>query len=227
MEFVAAYWPAISLTLLLSLVTTLVLIVVATPLAWWLARSRSPMAALVAALVTVPLVLPPTVIGFYFLIALGPNGPGGLLAGLWGGRTLAFSFPGLVMGSVVYSLPFMVGPARIGFAGVGRETMETAAGLGARPFIAFFTIAVPLARKGLMAGTILAFAHTVGEFGVVLMIGGNIAGKTKVLSIAIFDAVERLQWQDAHLLALGMVVFAFAVVAATSLIDRRAGEAVR
>jgi molybdate transport system permease protein len=200
---------------------TLILVVVATPIAWWLARSRAAFKEAVAALVALPLVLPPTVLGFYLLIVLGPNGPGGALAAGWGGRTLAFSFAGLVIGSVLFSLPFVVQPLRNAFAAVGEEPLEAAMTLGASRWQCFWRVEFPLARPGYLAGGILGFAHTVGEFGVVLMIGGNIPGQTKTLSIAIYDYVERLQWDKAHLLAAGMVIFAFAVVSATMLIDRR------
>jgi molybdate transport system permease protein len=213
--------PAVALTLGLAAVTTALLVLLATPLAVWLAFSRSRWVDPVASVAAVPLVLPPTVLGFYLLIALGPNGPGGALAQLFGERTLAFSFGGLVIGSVVYSLPFMVQPLRNAFAAVGRDTLETAASLGAGPLQQFFRICLPLARPGYISGAVLTFAHTVGEFGVVLMIGGNIPGETKVLSIAIYDYVERLQWAEAHVLALGMVVFAFAVIAVTMAVDRR------
>lgn len=221
MNLLTNYGSAIRLSLELAFVTTLVLVALGLPLSWWLARSRFWGKELVASLLAMPLVLPPTVIGFYFLIALGPNGPGGWIASFWGGRTLAFSFWGLVMGSIVYSLPFMVGPLRLAFEGVSEDVLESASTLGATPLVRFFTIVLPLARPGILAGVILTFAHTVGEFGVVLMIGGNIPGETKVLSIAIFDAVEQLNWGEAHLMALGMVVFAFAVVSATAMIDRR------
>lgn len=227
MSVLASYAPAIWLTALLALVTTLLLIIIGAPIAWWLARSEARGKELVAALVSLPLILPPTVIGFYLLIALGPNGPGGIIASLWGARTLAFSFEGLVIGSVVYSLPFMVGPLRLAFEAISREVLESAATLGASPMTSFFTVAAPLARNGLIAGAILSFAHTVGEFGVVLMIGGNIPGETRVLSVAIYDAVEQLEWGDAHILAFLMVIFAFAVASLTMLIDRRASQIVR
>jgi molybdate transport system permease protein len=175
----------------------------------------------VAAVVALPLVLPPTVLGFYLLLMLGPNGPGGALAGLWGGRTLAFSFPGLVIGSVIYSLPFMVQPVRNAFEAIGERPLEVAATLRANGWDRFFTVALPLARAGILSGAVLAFAHTVGEFGVVLMIGGNIPGKTKVLSLAMYDYVEGLQWGEAHVLAAGMVIFSFVVIAATMLLERR------
>jgi molybdate transport system permease protein len=217
----ADIWTPVSLTLSLATINTLVLLVLGTPIAWWLARSRSRYRDLVGALVAMPLVLPPTVLGFYLLIALGPNGPGGWIAALWGGRTLAFSFTGLVIGSFFYSLPFMVQPLRNGFAAIGEEPLEAAATLGASGWQRFWRIALPLARPGYITGAVMTFAHTVGEFGVVLMIGGNIPGQTKVIAIALYDHVERLQWQEAHVIALGMVVFAFVVIAVTLSIDRR------
>ena len=174
-----------------------------------------------AAVVALPLVLPPTVLGFYLLVAFGPDGPGGALAGLWGARTLAFTFEGLVIGSVVYSLPFVVQPIRNAFEAVGDRPLEVAATLRASPARAFWTVAVPLARPGFLTGAVLGFAHTVGEFGVVLMIGGNIPGETKVLSVAIYDFVETLRWREANILAGGMVVFAFAVILAMMLIEKR------
>ncbi len=215
---------AIALTLSLATIVTAVLLLVATPIAWWLTRSRASWKEAVAALVALPLVLPPTVLGFYLLIALGPFGPGGALAGLWGARTLAFSFEGLVIGSVIYSLPFMVQPLRNAFESFGEEPLEAAATLGATPWQTFIRVAVPLARAGYLTGAVLTFAHTVGEFGVVLMIGGNIPGETKVLSIAIYDYVESLQWTEAHVLAAGMVIFAFVTITATMLVDRRLGR---
>jgi molybdate transport system permease protein len=214
----------VALSLTLALVVTALLIVIATPIAWWLCRSRWRGKEMVAAVVSLPLVLPPTVLGFYLLIALGPNGPGGAIASLWGARTLAFSFEGLVLGSIIYSLPFMVQPLRSAFEAFGDEPIEAAHTLGANARQTFFRVAMPLARGGYMAGAVLTFAHTVGEFGVVLMIGGNIPGETKVLSIAIYDYVERLEWGNAHILAAGMVVFAFIVVTAVMMIERRVGN---
>jgi molybdate transport system permease protein len=213
--------PPIGLTLSLAAITTLVLLVVGVPLAWGLARWRWAGKEMVAALVTLPLVLPPTVLGFYLLLLLGPSGPGGALAGLWGGRTLAFSFPGLVIGSVIYSLPFMVQPVRNAFEAEGDRPFEVAATLRAGPWDRFFSVALPLARAGILSGSVLAFAHTVGEFGVVLMIGGNIPGRTKVLSLAMYDYVEGLHWAEAHVVAGGMVVFSFVVIAVTMLLERR------
>ena len=211
----------IGLTLALAAITTLVLLAVGVPIAWGLARWRWGGKEAVAAVLALPLVLPPTVLGFYLLLLLGPSGPGGALAGLFGGRTLAFSFPGLVIGSVVYSLPFMVQPVRNAFEAIGERPLEVAATLRAGPWDRFFTVALPLARAGILSGAVLAFAHTVGEFGVVLMIGGNIPGQTKVLSLAMYDYVEGLHWGEAHILAAGMVLFSFLVIAATMLIERR------
>ena len=212
------------LTLTLALIVTLILLVVGTPIAWWLCRTRSPLQAPIAAVVSLPLVLPPTVLGFYLLLAFGPNGPGGLLAPLWGARTLAFSFEGLVIASVLYSLPFMAQPLRTAFEALGDEPLEAAATLGAGRWTTFFRVVIPLSRTGYLTGAILSFAHTVGEFGVVLMIGGNIPGKTKLVSMAIYDFVERLEWDKAHILAGGMVLFAFVVITAVMLIDRRVGR---
>ena len=212
---------SIFLSMALASATTLILLVLATPLAWWLAHSRARWKEAIAAVISIPLVLPPTVLGFYLLIALGPNGPGGMLASLWGARTLAFSFPGLLIGSVLYSMPFVVQPIRNAFEAVGERPLEVAATLRASPWRAFWTVAVPLASPGFLTGAILGFAHTVGEFGVVLMIGGNIPGQTKVLSIAVFDYVETSQWRTAHLLAGGMVVFSFCVIFSMMLIEKR------
>lgn len=202
----------ILLTLALAILTTLILLIVGTPLAWWLARSKARWKELVAALVTMPLVIPPTVLGFYLLIILGPDGPGGALASLWGMKTLAFTFSGLLFGSVLYSMPFVVQPIRLAFEAIGERPFEVAATLRASPWRAFWTVAVPLASPGFLTGAILGFAHTLGEFGVVFMIGGNIPGKTKVLSVAIFDYVEIGEWRSAHILAAGMIIFSFCVV---------------
>jgi len=214
-------WQPVRLTIELAAITTIVLLVVGTPIAWWLARSKAWWKEAVAALVAMPLVLPPTVLGFYLLLMLGPYGPGGLIAGLWGARTLAFTFEGLVIGSVFYSMPFVVQPIRNAFAAIGDRPLEVAATLRASPRRAFWTVAVPMARPGFLTGAVLGFAHTVGEFGVVLMIGGNIPGETKVLSVAIYDYVETSQWREANILAAGMVVFAFAVILSIALIEKR------
>ncbi|MFZ1885169.1 MAG: molybdate ABC transporter permease subunit [Rhodoplanes sp.] len=214
-------WQPVRLTIELAAITTIVLLVVGTPIAWWLARSKAWWKEAAAALIAMPLVLPPTVLGFYLLLMLGPNGPGGLIAGLWGARTLAFTFEGLIVGSVFYSMPFVVQPIRNAFAAIGDRPLEVAATLRASPRRAFWTVAVPMARPGFLTGAVLGFAHTVGEFGVVLMIGGNIPGKTKVLSVAIYDYVETSQWREANILAAGMVVFAFAVILSMTLIEKR------
>jgi molybdate transport system permease protein len=214
-------WPPIRLTLELAAITTTLLLIVGTPIAWWLARSKAVWKEAVAAVVALPLVLPPTVLGFYLLIFLGPDGPGGALASLWGARTLAFTFEGLVIGSVIYSMPFVVQPIRNAFEAFGERPLEAAATLRASPWDAFFSVALPLARPGIMTGAVLGFAHTVGEFGVVLMIGGNIPGKTKVLSIAIFDYVETLQWTPAHILSAGMLIFSFCVILTMMLLEKR------
>jgi molybdate transport system permease protein len=218
-------WQSARLTIELASLTTLILLLVGTPLAWWLARSKAWWTEPVATVVALPLVLPPTVLGFYLLVALGPSGPGGWLAGLWGGRTLAFTFEGLVIGSVLYSMPFVVQPIRNAFAAIGDRPLEVAATLRASPRRAFWTVAVPLARPGFLTAAVLGFAHTVGEFGLVLMIGGNIPGHTKVLSIAIFDYVEASRWREASIVAGGMVIFAFAVILTMTLIERRSAGA--
>lgn len=214
-------WPPIRLTLELAAITTTLLLIVGTPIAWWLARSKAVWKEAVAAVVALPLVLPPTVLGFYLLIFFGPDGPGGFLASFWGARTLAFTFEGLVIGSVIYSMPFVVQPIRNAFEAFGDRPLEAAATLRASPWDAFFSVALPLARPGIMTGAVLGFAHTVGEFGVVLMIGGNIPGKTKVLSIAIFDYVETLQWTPAHILSAGMLIFSFCVILTMMLLEKR------
>jgi molybdate transport system permease protein len=214
-------WPPVRLTLELAAITTMLLLIIGTPIAWWLARSKAVWKEAIAAVVALPLVLPPTVLGFYLLIFLGPDGPGGFVANLWGTRTLAFTFEGLVIGSVIYSMPFVVQPIRNAFEAFGDRPLEAAATLRASPWDAFFSVALPLARPGIMTGAVLGFAHTVGEFGVVLMIGGNIPGKTKVLSIAIFDYVETLQWTPAHILSAGMLIFSFCVILAMMLLEKR------
>ncbi len=220
----AELWSPIRLTLELAGATTVVLLLVGTPIAWWLARARSRWKEVVAAVVALPLVLPPTVLGFYLLILLGPDGPGGWVAGLFGGRSLAFTFEGLVIGSVLYSMPFVVQPIRNAFEAFGERPLEVAATLRASPWDAFWSVAIPLARPGLMTGAVLGFAHTVGEFGVILMIGGSIPGETKVLSVAIYDYVETLRWTEAHILAGGMLAFSFAVLVTMMLLEKRIGR---
>jgi molybdate transport system permease protein len=214
-------WITTRLTIELAAITTIILLMVGTPIAWWLARSHAWWKEGVATIVALPLVLPPTVLGFYLLVALGPSGPGGLLATLWGARTLAFTFEGLVIGSIFYSMPFVVQPIRNAFEAIGDRPLEVAATLRASPTRAFWTVAVPLARPGFLTGAVLGFAHTVGEFGIVLMIGGNIPGETKVLSVAIYDYVETSRWYEASILSGGMLIFAFAVILAMMLIEKR------
>jgi molybdate transport system permease protein len=193
----------------------------ATPLAWWLARTRSWWRAPIGAVVALPLVLPPTVLGFYLLVTLGPQGPGGQLTQALGLGTLPFTFGGLLLGSVIYSLPFAVQPLQHAFEAVGARPMEVAATLRARPLDAFLSVALPLARPGFVTAAILSFAHTVGEFGVVLMMGGNIPGQTRVVSTQIYGHVEAMEYAQAHWLAGGMVLFAFAVLMALALFNRR------
>lgn len=209
------------LTLRLATITTAILLVIGTPLAWWLARSKARWKEAVAAVVALPLVLPPTVLGFYLLLLLGPEGPGGWIAGFWGGRTLAFTFEALVLASVVASLPFVVQPIRNAFEAIGERPFEVTATLRASPLDAFFTVALPLAGPGFLTAAVLGFAHTLGEFGVVLMIGGAVPGETKVLSISIFQYVEIGEWRPAHILAGGLLVFSFLVILAMMLLEKR------
>jgi molybdate transport system permease protein len=212
---------ALWITLKLAVVTTLILLLIGTPLAWWLARSHWRFKSLVETVVALPLVLPPTVLGFYLLVVLAPDGPvGGLMTGL-GGQPLAFTFTGLVVGSIIYSLPFVVQPLQGAFAAVGRRPLEVAATLRATPLDRFFTVAVPLAWPGFLTAMVLGFAHTVGEFGVVLMIGGNIPGQTQVLSIAIYDHVEALDYARAHWLAGGLLLLSFVMLLVVYTLNRR------
>lgn len=213
----------VATTLELAAVTTLLLLLLATPLAWWLARSRRWTKEIVGAVAALPLVLPPTVIGFYVLIALGPASPLMTLLHPFGIRSLAFTFPGLVIGSLFYSLPFAVQPLRTAFEGLGDRPLELAATMGAEPLDRFLTVGAPLARRGFVSAAILAFAHTMGEFGVVLMIGGGIPGKTEVLSTRIYSLVESLQFGEAHRIAGGLVAFAFVALLALLLVERRIG----
>lgn len=209
------------LSLELAAVTTVILLLIGVPLAWWLARSTSRASAAVNAVVTLPLVLPPSVLGFYVLVALGPNGPIGILTEAIGLGTLNFTFTGLVVGSVIYSLPFMVQPLEAAFAGIGQRPMEVAATLRCRPLDAFFNVMLPLARQGIVTGVIMTFAHTIGEFGVVLMIGGNIPDKTQVVSTEIYTYVEAMEYTQAHILAGGMLVFTFIVLLALNWLNGR------
>ena len=210
------------LSLELAVVTTVVLLALSAPLAWWLARSKSAWRAPIGAVVTLPLVLPPSVMGFYILVALGPHGPLGPFTHSMGWGLLTFTFPGLVIGSLVYSLPFAVQPLQGAFEALGDRPMEVAATLGAKPIDAFFSVVLPLVRPGVFTATVLTFAHTIGEFGVVLMIGGNIPGKTQVVSTEIYTFVEAMEYEKAHILAGGMLVFSFVVLLALSCLNRRA-----
>jgi molybdate transport system permease protein len=211
---------AVWLTLQLAGLTTVLLLVLATPLAWWLARTPSRWRAPIGAVVALPLVLPPTVLGFYLLVTLGPNGPGGQFTQWLGLGTLPFTFAGLLLGSLIYSLPFAVQPIQHAFEAMGPRPWEVAATLRARPLDAFFTVALPLARPGFVTAAILTFAHTVGEFGMVLMMGGNIPGQTRVVSTQIYGHVEALEYAQAHWLAGGMVVFSFVVLLGLGLLKR-------
>ena len=200
---------AIIVTIKLASLSTAILILIGTPLAWWLSQTRIKFKVIIEAFIALPLILPPTVLGFYLLLTLGPNGPiGGFLESL-GGSSIAFTFSGLVVGSVIYSLPFVVQPLQNSFNSVGKQSMEVAATLGASKIDRFFTVAIPLARSGFITAIVLGFAHTVGEFGVVLMIGGNIPGETGVLSIAIYDHVETMEYGKAHWLSAGLLIMSF------------------
>jgi molybdate transport system permease protein len=212
-EALEALW----LTVKLSAVVTLILLLVGTPIAWWLARTSSLLKAPVGALVALPLVLPPTVLGFYLLLAMGPNGFVGKLTSSLGLGLLPFTFWGLVVASVFYSLPFMVQPLQTAFESIGRRPLEVAATLGASPVDAFFSVALPMALPGFLTASVMSFAHTVGEFGVVLMIGGNLAGQTRVASVQIYDYVEAMQYEHAHSVALILITFSFVVLLALHL----------
>jgi molybdate transport system permease protein len=209
------------LSLQLATATVLVLLIIATPLAWWLAFTRSRARTVVEAVVAMPLVLPPTVLGFYLLVLLGPAG---VIGSAWltlTDTTLTFSFAGLVIASVIYSFPFAVQPLQAAFEGVGRAPLEAAATLGAGPLDRFWHVASPLAMRGYLSAVVLSFAHTLGEFGVVLMVGGNIPGSTKVISIAIFEHVETIEYAQAHVLAAGLLVFSFIVLLSVYTLNRR------
>ena len=215
---------AIAVTVRLSAVVTLILLLVGTPIAWWLARTSSWLKAPVSAIVALPIVLPPTVLGFYLLLAMGPNGFIGKLTASLGLGQLPFTFWGLVIASVFYSLPFMVQPLQYAFEAIGRRPLEVAATLGASPIDAFFTVAVPMALPGFITACVMSFAHTVGEFGVVLMIGGNLPGQTRVASVQIYDYVEGMQYAQAHQLALVMIAFSFVVLVTLHLWRPRASK---
>jgi len=214
MMFSEADLTALMITLKLAGVTTLILLLLGTPLAWWMSRTQWRFKFLLEALVALPLVLPPTVLGFYLLLALGSNG-------LLGDKSLAFTFSGLVIGSVIYSMPFVVQPLQNAFEAIGRRPLEVAATLRASPIDRFFTVAMPLARSGFLTAAVLGFAHTLGEFGVVLMIGGNIPGETQVVSIAIYDHVEGMEYENAHWLSGGLLLLSFLMLVTVYGINRR------
>ena len=212
---------ALFVTLKLASVSTIILLLIGTPIAWWLSQTRFKFKVVFEAIIALPLVLPPTVLGFYLLITLGSNGPVGKLLESLGGSSIAFTFSGLVVGSVIYSIPFVVQPLQNSFSGIGSRPLEVASTLGASPLDRFFTVAVPLARSGFMTAAVLGFAHTVGEFGVVLMIGGNIPGETGVLSIAIYDHVEAMEYSQAHWLSGGLLILSFIMLLFVYLFNRR------
>jgi molybdate transport system permease protein len=214
-------WEPVILSFKLAGLTTLLLLLIGTPVAWWLARSRAWYKQVIASVVALPLVLPPTVIGFYLLLLLGPNGPVGQLTQALGLGVLPFTFGGLLVASVFYSMPFVVQPLQNAFEAIGNRPLEVAATLRASPLDSFFSVAVPLARPGFLTAAVLGFAHTVGEFGVVLMIGGNIPGETRVLSVAIYDHVEALEYGQAHMISAGMIGFAFLVLLTLYLVNGR------
>ena len=214
-------WQPVWLTLRLAGVTTVILLLLGTPVAWWLSRTRAWYKQAISAVVALPLVLPPTVLGFYLLIMLGPRGPVGAFTEAMGLGTLPFTFEGLVVASVIYSLPCVVQPVQNTFEALGYRPLEAAATLRASPLDRFMTVVIPMSRPGFLTAAVLAFAHTMGEFGVVLMIGGNIPGETKVLSVAIYDHVETLEYSQAHILSAGMLIFAFTVLVTLYLINGR------
>ncbi len=225
MSLTDADLQAIGLTLRLASTVTVVLLLIGTPIAWWLARTRSWLKAPISALVALPLVLPPTVLGFYLLVAMGPSGPLGQITNTLGLSSLAFSFWGLVVGSVFYSMPFVVQPIQNSIEALGERPLEVAATLRAGPIDRFFNVVLPLAKPGFITAAILGFAHTIGEFGVVLMIGGNIPGETRVLSVQIYDHVEALEYGRAHWLAAGLLVFSFLILLTLYLTQGRKRKA--
>jgi molybdate transport system permease protein len=213
-------FSAIIVTIKLAIVSTSILILIGTPIAWWLSQTKFKFKAVFEAIIALPLILPPTVLGFYLLITLGSNGPIGKLLESLGGSSIAFTFTGLVIGSVIYSMPFVVQPLQNSFSSVGRKPLEVAATLGASKIDRFFSVAVPLSRSGFITAAVLGFAHTVGEFGVVLMIGGNIPGETGVVSIAIYDHVEAMEYGQAHWLAGGLLAISFLMLLFVYIINR-------
>jgi molybdate transport system permease protein len=220
-------WSAVRLSLQLASVSTLILLLVGAPLAWWLARSRSRMKSLCSAVVTMPLVLPPTVVGFYLLLMMGPQGAVGQLTQSMGLGLLPFTFGGLVVASVLYSLPFVVQPLQQAFEAIPERVLEVASSLRASPLDRFFSVALPMARPGLLTGAVLGFAHTVGEFGMVLMIGGNVPDKTRVISVALYEHVEAGELADAHRMAAGMLLFSLIVLLVLHSVNRAGREDVR
>ena len=216
--------PPIWLTLKLATFTTVILLLFGIPLAWWLARTRSWVKIPLNALIALPLVLPPTVLGFYLLLAMGPNGPLGQFSALLGWGTLAFTFKGLLIGSILYSIPFVVQPLQNAFESIDSDILEAAYSLGARPINRFFTVVLPIAKSSILTAAIFGFAHTVGEFGIVLMIGGNIPDKTQVVSIAIYEHVEGLEYTQAHWLSAGLLVFSFAVLLILHTVNKSQGR---
>ncbi len=207
-----AIWAALWVTLKLATLTTVILLLLGTPLAWWLARTRSRFKTPLSAIVALPMVLPPTVLGFYLLVMMGPDGPLGRLMHALGGSSLAFTFSGLLLASVIYSLPFVVQPLQAGFASMDTSILDVAATLRASPFDRFKTVVIPLCRPAFMTAAVMGFAHTVGEFGVILMVGGNIEGETRVLSVLLYDRVEAMAYDQAHWLAGGLLVFSFVML---------------
>ena len=225
LDFTLEELEPVWVSLELAVLTTIFLLLVSTPIAWWLSRKRTTARSVISSIVTLPLVLPPSVLGFYMLVFMGPNGPLGKLTGALGLGLLTFTFPGLLVGSIVYSLPFMVQPLQGAFEALGRRPSEVAATLGATPLGAFFRVILPLSKPGFLTGIVLTFAHTIGEFGVVLMIGGNVPGKTQVVSTEIYSFVEAMEYGKAHTLALGMLIFSFAVLLALSLLNKKGWRA--
>ncbi len=219
--FTEADLTALFITVKLAVITTVILLLIGTPIAWWLARSRWRFKFIFEAIVALPLVLPPTVLGFYLLVALGPDGPVGSAMELIGAQPLAFTFTGLVIGSVIYSMPFVIQPLQNAFMAIGQRPLDVAATLGASPLDRFFTVAIPLARPGFFTAAVLGFAHTIGEFGVVLMIGGNIPGETQVVSIAIYDHVESLEYANAHWLSATLMLLAFVLLISVYAFNRK------
>ncbi|VAW95573.1 Molybdenum ABC transporter permease protein ModB [hydrothermal vent metagenome] len=219
--FTEADLTALFITVKLAVITTVILLLIGTPIAWWLARSRWRFKFIFEAIVALPLVLPPTVLGFYLLVALGPDGPVGSAMELIGAEPLAFTFTGLVIGSVIYSMPFVIQPLQNAFMAIGQRPLDVAATLGASPLDRFFTVAIPLARPGFFTAAVLGFAHTIGEFGVVLMIGGNIPGETQVVSIAIYDHVESLEYANAHWLSATLMLLAFVLLISVYAFNRK------